>query len=142
MLNGKNISSFCGPFAIAAITGISIVDIIDAFKKLRINNGNEKRAKRIKGVYNGEMREILSQFNFNMNRIDGLKEISLKRFVETEGKKHLNVPILVNVTGHYVVLFNGIMTDTTYRIPVAFQFVKRYRRSSVLNAWTVTPKGH
>ena len=138
--------AFCGPFALAALTGEPIDRCLDAIRAVRgddneyrerIGAAPRRRGVAIRGVYNWEMDRALKTLGWRMDAVPHKSKISMKRFVETIGMALKDSPLLVNVTGHYIVLYRGMVMDTTYRIPMAFSLSRRYRRSIVRNAWAV-----
>ena len=140
MQNLAETRAFCGPFALAALTGEPIDRCLDAIRAVRgdDNRGATPRRRRaIRGVFNWEMERALRALGWRMDPVSYSRKVSMKRFVETVGTDLKNVPLLVNVTGHYIVLYRGMVMDTTHRIPMAFSLSRRYRRSIVRNAWAV-----
>jgi len=128
--------AFCGPTAIAAVTGTPISKVHKMVRRLRadkerewrgrvLNGGRVKdllgRRMPVKGMHNRELVEIMRRLGFKVKHarwpVPGRRTETLQAFCEDRG--HMG-PFIVNVTGHYVAVSHGMICDTLKRTPVPF----------------------
>lgn len=101
---------FCGPTILSLLTGLPIKAVIEpAINKLR--DSHTKRA--VKGMYNREMFQLLGVFNLKHTSIDHIfaRGVRLKKASMLADMYKAQV-LLVNVTGHYIVLTGETVYDT------------------------------
>ncbi len=124
---------YCGPTAIAAITGQPVSVIYKKIRRVRaegdrrrygkvVNGGNVKRSdgnkRRIVGTHNWEVLKVLKRLGYNAVA-KGAEVMTLRAFCED--RAHLG-PHLINVTGHYVTVSRGMILDTrTGYVPIPWQ---------------------
>lgn len=121
---------FCGPRAIAVLTGVPVSRIEKMFRRIRsewarrTSRDHTIRPLLVRGVYNGEAIKVLARLGCTVTPLQTL-EPTIGRFIEDT--RTLGLPCLVNVTHHYAVTFKGECSDMTAARPA-----KR-----VIKAWTV-----
>lgn len=140
-------TQFCGPTAIAALTGLSVEAVENAVLKHRETNKpprGERKPKgcRVKGMWQSEFRAVVELLGFNLTcRFDATqcrRSVTLGTFaysrIASEGK-----PLLVIVTGHAVAMCGSQIIDNAHRAPTQV-FRTRSARRRVVWAFTITPK--
>lgn len=126
--SGK-VRMFCGPTVLAMLTGKSREEIHRDVNKLRRKNGkvklktiyyrdgNYKTQKRVpwplnspvKGMRNDYLEALMKKYDLSPESHNKTYP-SLRRLIEDIG--HFKTPIVINVTGHYVLYFQGKIYDT------------------------------
>lgn len=120
---------FCGPTVLALLSGKTREEIHADVNRLKRKAGKKRNKlvrgrdgrpnywKRIpwpltapvKGMGNNTLEKLLKKYGISNKRHDE-KYPSLARLVEDMG--HFKMPIIVNVTDHYVLYFQGNIYDT------------------------------
>lgn len=122
-------TAWCGPAAIAILTGVPHSRIIDMVRRGR---GKGWRAKPIKGMYAHEVIRVLRRLGCKIEQSE-VYESTVTKFADDV--RHAGA-YLVNVTGHFMVACAGILADNSNPAGVpAEQYGKGARR--VLRAWKV-----
>jgi hypothetical protein len=132
--------TYCGPTAIAALTGLPIAQIEDAVIAYRKAHKAPKRerkgAARVKGMWLSEIEPTLRALGFKGVGYHAGKRLSFARWLRDTrngaGRKYL-----VLVTGHYVAVSNGWFVDTTHRKPVEVSRLLRCKRQRVVAVFEV-----
>lgn len=120
---------FCGPTAIAAITGATFPEIYKKIRRVRsgqlkamygyaVKDAGRDTAGRktpIKGMRNDELLIVMQRMGFKMKQGFQAKRMTLGQLLEDRG--HLG-PMIVNVTHHYIAVSRGTICDTITRVPV------------------------
>ncbi len=137
---------YCGPTILALLTGKSRAEIHGDVNRLRRKAGKKRNKwsdklrcwKRVawpltapvKGMSNGNLEKLMDKYRLKSERRN-TDYPSLRRFFDDVG--HLKMPIVVNVTGHYVLYFRGKVYDTLRPMgedlamhPCAGRRVKKY----------------
>lgn len=135
---------FCGPAALALITGRPVDEVVAAVKAYRRRVAPGK-GLRVKGMSNPELLSVLADFGIESirmptmdddYRLRGLRP-TLARWLR-ENKlarlRHANWPFLVNITGHYIVVFGRKIYDNAHPEGVWLRQYHR-RRARVKMAW-------
>lgn len=133
---------YCGPTAIALITGRPIGEIERAIrrKRARAVGGVPRdclgRKLPIKGTYASEVRHVLERFGCKVERVLQKARGETLNAVVTDWLAPTAV-YLVEVTGHWMVAHAGKIADTSHHDPVE---IKSYRRKArrVVAVWKVT----
>lgn len=144
---------YCGPTVLALLTGKSREQIHRDINKLRRKHG-KKRNKRVyyrdgsykttrrvpwpltapvKGLSNGYLEALLFKYGMGITCHHN-KYPSLRRLVEDMG--HFKTPIVINVTNHYVLYFQGKVYDS-YRNEGAVVSEHPFGRSRVQRYWII-----
>lgn len=145
---------YCGPTAIAAITGAPISVVYKKLRRVRadgdrrrygkvVNGGNVKRVdgkkRRIVGTGTTEVLKVLKRLGYPVvARLPQHKRpagITLRQLCDD--RAHLG-PHLVEVTGHWIAMSRGMLCDTHRRTPVPWK-EHPLLRSKVI-AWWVFPE--
>ena len=103
---GKN-SPYCGPYALAAVTGVTYAEACRKLKALRRENRKHNVPKRIKAMWNEEMSALLGP---GWVAVSGPRR-TLGQFI----KQNPTGTFVVQVTGHYLVLSDGYFIDNQTR---------------------------
>lgn len=127
---GDGARPFCGPTAIAAVTGESFKTIYKKIRRYRSERERPRAGGRIlrggsvldclgrkipiRGMGNIELLEVMRRFGFKPkpHQEHGM---TLRAFCDDRG--HIG-PFIVNVTGHYVAVSHGMICDTKTKVPV------------------------
>lgn len=121
---------WCGPAAIAAITGQPTSVITQMIRGV---NGKTK----VTGTSNAELLAVMRRLGYA--RIECLElareRMTLARFAKLHRKMFAGRATVVNVTDHYVVLAGRRFVDSSRRDPVLISDAP-YRRAIVKRAWS------
>jgi len=128
---------FCGPTAIAAVTGASLEEVRDAIRQER---GPELRSDGgympIMGLHNVEMLGAMDQLGWKVVEEDAWRDraelmaasraklCTLGEFAAEHGH---DGPYIVNVTGHYVAISHGEFCDTRSILPVELDRAMKWK---------------
>ncbi len=127
---------WCGPAAIAAVTGVDTKTITQIIRSV----GNKSR---VKGVSNDDLLRALKVLGYETTLVDKAafrwERETLCRW-KKKNKAKLKTPVIVNVTGHYVVLHGDMFVDNHTKTPVRFSKAP-HRRKLVKYAWSVKKVG-
>lgn len=130
LVNDVKHRAFCGPTAIALLTGVPVSVIEQKLRRGRKGWGN----KPIKGCYNWEVLRVLKTLGCKVEEFKN-PEGTFAKFVEDTTT--ISKPFLVNVTGHYMVSHKGQFADSAWIIPTPISdYDRAYRR--VKKAWVVS----
>ena len=137
---------WCGPTALAALTGLSYEEAIDLLKAVRVRAG--RRNPTVKGVQNGDMFLALLRMGYEAERIK-VQTVGLTKKGEPQTETfaaflsrrsgHLrDAPILVNVTRHYLAVKGawGIESRTEGNAPISVMELGS-RRARMEHAWEI-----
>jgi hypothetical protein len=132
--DGRSRSIFCGPFAVAAITGRPVSEICKLINVWR----RHPPQKHVKGTYGSELLHVLRAMDWNVR----LWNVARKK--ATNGRTRPVYPTLaqwlqsnekglyiVGVTNHWVVINRDWLQDTRYRTPVDMSRKNPYSRRRV-----------
>lgn len=120
---------YCGPTVLALLTGKPRAEIHRDVNKLKRKAGKKKRktvyyrdgmykttrmlpwplTASVRGMSNGTLEKLMKKYRLSAKRHDSAYP-SLRRMVEDLG--HFKTPIVINVTHHYVLYFQGKIYDT------------------------------
>jgi hypothetical protein len=136
--NPEKMRVWCGPAAISILTGNRVEYCARQVAGLR-NIGRRPAwwtAKRVRGVANYEMRQILSFMGYEMIGLRDCKGKTLQGWINSYSSKHHRAICLVNVTDHYVVTHLGQVNDNRSDRPCP---VKEHssRRCFIDSAWII-----
>lgn len=153
-LDPKAKQTYCGPTVLALLTGLTREEIHADVNRLKrkagkkrnktvcYRNGQYKTTRRVPwpltapvgGLSNGYLESLMTKYGLAPKK-HTVPYKSLRRLVEDMG--HFKQPIVVNVTGHYVLYFQGLVYDTFRKTgaPVAEH---PFGGSRVKNCWIIT----
>lgn len=133
----KGYTRWCGPSAIAAITGLTYEAARTLLRGRRLSRGITKP---VKGVSRAEMRDALQTLGYTMLCLPLLdsKELTLARWIAKRPKDLVPEIVLVNTTGHWLVVKGRKAADSKHPQPV---FTSQFggRRARVKAAYRVRP---
>jgi hypothetical protein len=129
---------FCGPTAIAAVTGIHISDIRDAIHQARGDIRATSGAHMpIAGMNNKDLLATMAVLGWHVSEswsapkvvweavevnavVNRMRRKNFKSYTLAEFAKEYGAggPFIVNVTGHYVAISEGEFCDTYSEVPV------------------------
>ena len=131
---------YCGPTAIALITGEPISRIEKMIRRKRRGGFRDSTGRKmpIKGTYPWEIIKVLAALGCRVDLpTKGVKGETLNNVVN----EHIPAAgtFLIEVTGHFMVASGGMIADTTHKTPIP---ISTYRRKSrrVQQVWRVTAK--
>ena len=130
---------WCGPAALSAISGRPTSEIHGILKQVR----NSDRP--IKGIYNRELKAAAERLGYRLEPVfqwcagapASWKRPTLAKFVR-ENRQELGLPVVVQVTGHYVVVHKQTFMDNFCPEGVRLKRAP-HRRCRVKNAWRAVP---
>ena len=138
---------WCGPAALSACCGVPTSQIHRAIKIVR---GDSRRP--VKGVNNGTLVKAAERFGYRLLPIwdqwiadpqGGMRERkqpTLAAFTKDFSAYMKDAPVIINVTGHYVVVHGRTFVDNQVKIPMSLKKAPG-RRRRVKRAWQVVPMG-
>lgn len=129
--------SYCGPAVLQALTGLPLKPIREAINEIR----GRKPSVGVLGMWNHEIEKVLEVFGFKVSyrewpRRDVIKPLTLEKFGEVF---HTRLPVIVNVTKHFVIMENGMVADNRIRYGCPLQ-EHPSRRQHVKAAFVVVKK--
>lgn len=130
----KKGTPYCGPTAIAVLTGVPITRIEKMIWRCR--RGGYKtydgRKIAIKGTYASECLKVLKRLGCKVEKFK-FAEGSFAKFVDDT--RHAGT-FFVRVTGHFMVCSGGMFADTSYQNPTPIEGYANGKRR-VIQAWKV-----
>ncbi|WP_421927165.1 hypothetical protein [Neoaquamicrobium sediminum] len=141
--NDTSSRAFCGPTALAALTGQPISVVRDACRMAR--HGNDwparlPRAPRVRGVSNVVLEKALRLLGFTGRWVRVAGNPTLAAWLERRTREERYRPCIVNVTGHYVTVSGYEFVDTFTRGKVVDVGEAPGRRKRVQRVFIVTAK--
>lgn len=143
MLHNVNIDRkgqvFCGPWAMAALTGLPITKVEEAIRDQnfidRVSRGGRRLP--VRGTYPTEVLKALNQLGYRTVKV-GIEHNgkTLKKAYELMKDFH-NKSLLVMVKGHWMVIRRGVVTDTVVREPISLELMAKGRRRQFEQAYVV-----
>ncbi|MFI3905385.1 hypothetical protein [Ochrobactrum sp. S1502_03] len=138
--NDTRTRGFCGPTAVAAITGHPISLVKDAFRYARHGSGwlNFDRAPAIMGTQNYEVETVMSVFGFagQWQKIGG--DPTLAAYLDNRFGFLRTHPTIICVTNHYVAVSGWEFCDTKSKGLVVDASEAPGRRKRVKEVFIVT----
>lgn len=114
VVNDTKSRAFCGPTAVAAITGEPVSRVRDAFRLVRHGAGwtEYDRAPSITGTRDYEVQRVLRLFGYvgSWRRIAG--QPTLAAWLEGRTGVERTHPCVVHITGHWVAVSGWVFCDT------------------------------
>lgn len=118
---------FCGPTVLCALTGKTPTQVRRAVNRHRGNKWNAA----VTSMWQMEFQELMHKWKLKPKSVYPKKTPTLKTF--SEDMQFVKNPIVVNVTGHFVLLYQGVIYDTHRKEgcpfeehPNAGKWVRRY----------------
>jgi hypothetical protein len=144
-LNGFDGAQWCGPTAIAAITGIAPEEVERAILSYRATHKPPKASRNMRGqlvrtLWWHEVEPVLRLLGWRA--VETEPHYRLRTFASwLRGRTGDQKPYLVLVTGHFVAVQAGWFVDTRFRQPIELKRLlkKPYARSRVRRAVTLSP---
>lgn len=134
-----NAREYCGPTAMAAVTGEPLAVIRDAIREVRGKRAADGDWMPITGLSNSELVNAMIRLGWlpvekvetdnNYSRHD---KFTFGNFLQVHG---YTGPFIVNVTNHYIAVSNGEVCDTHTRIPIEIKRWKRARPGRWVKRW-------
>lgn len=135
---------FCGPTAMAAITGRKVSKVLDALRVGRWGRDwkrshrecyGYRRSPQIKGTYAGQMSRAFDHLGFIMYTEPFAKPMTLDRFAQL--KRGSEFAYLIEVKHHWIAFAGGKVADTSTKgVPVKVADFKG-RADPMLRVWRV-----
>jgi hypothetical protein len=131
---------WCGPAALSAITGLPTSAVRNAVQDLRHN------VRPVQSLSGSEALRVLEHLGFGAHCLYSRDmystDFSTPTLVQFQRcwRNYLNepYPVLVNITGHFVVLQDNAFLDSWTKVPVPFADAgARVRRKHVDSAWQI-----
>ncbi len=134
--------AFCGPTAIAAITGEPISVIREVIRS-QIGTKSDGTAMPVMGISNtvllGTMTvlkwRVINESGSTDNRLNRMDVFRFGDFLNHIQMHEHDGPYIVNVTGHYYAVDADEICDTHTKIPLEIHRFKRGRRRWVQRWW-------
>ena len=133
---------YCGPVAIAALTGTTTDRVAALIRGYRVEKGQTRPA--VRGIYNLEMLRAFRDLGFEVRcaAAYATNRPTLSQFYKQVLSRSADAPrIIVNVTDHYVAMHgdSALCSLNEGRQPRHVAFAASARKR-VINAWEVTPR--
>lgn len=131
---------YCGPTAIAAVTGLSIAHVEDAVLAHRAVHGTPRKIRtprgcRVKSMFAAEIVPVLERLGF-----DAVEHITTDhggttlRYITRLARE----PLVVLLTGHFIALHGRMVVDSILPEPHEYTRRLRLKRWRAKRYWTVT----
>lgn len=144
-IDTRGAKTFCGPTAIAAITGLEIATVEAAVLAYRAEHATPRSERgmhgaAVKTMWGREVTAVCALLGY-VARVSAdyrgeRKRPTLTQFARTLG---VNDPSrMVLVTGHFVALHGHTFVDTCKRVPCHLREAKHTNRCRVVMAWSIT----
>lgn len=146
----NNHPTWCGPVAVAFLTGCTVNDAAQLYTNVRNRNvGRQDRYRwmrksslTLSGVYPGETRDVLNLLGYEMHAIEKVGGISVEKLASRqfawEGQYQPDDKILVMLPGHYVVVHRYRVSDNHAQHVTASEHP--FGEKKVDDAWRVFEK--
>jgi hypothetical protein len=136
--------TYCGPSAIAALTGKTVAQVEDAILAYRRDNpaprGHRGKA-RVKTTWTREIVPVLRALGYEAREITLAHGRSLSRNLKALKRHGYDErPLLILITGHFIAVHGGWFVDTCQRMPALLKG-HRYMRRAVKYVWTIEKQG-
>lgn len=142
VVNDTKSRAFCGPPAVATITGEPVSRVRDAFRLVRHGAGwtEYDRAPAITGTRDYEVQRVLRLFGYvgSWRRIAGLP--TLAAYLEGRTGVERTHPCVVHVTGHWVAVSGWVFCDTFSKGKVVDADEAPGRRKRVKDVFVITSR--
>lgn len=142
VVNDTKSRAFCGPTAVATITGEPVSRVRDAFRLVRHGAGwtEYDRAPSITGTRDYEVQRVLRLFGYvgSWRRIAGQPTIA--GYLEGRTGVERTHPCVVHVTGHWVAVSGWVFCDTFSKGQVVDADEAPGRRKRVKNVFVITSR--
>ncbi len=143
MLHNVNVDRkgrvFCGPWAMAALTGLSITAVEQAIRDQNFIDRVSRDGRRlpVRGTYPIEVLKALNTLGFRTVKV-GTEHNgkTLKKAYELMKDLH-NRSLLVMVKGHWMAIRRGIVVDTMVKEPISLELMAKGRRRTFESAYIV-----
>lgn len=133
--NGFKYKHWCGPTALAIITGRTLKYCHNKLAAIR-----GQSPARLRGVWNSNMRIALDHMGFVAIRVCPKQRKTLRHFIEEEQTTdQFRSVMLVNVTKHYVVIQRGMVVDNHCSTPMPVREHPMWRKR-IDHMWVVKRK--
>lgn len=131
---------FCGPTAVAAVTGVHADDVVDKIVELRRQNNSTKRPRkaRVTGLSNSELVDTVRELGFKIKQVPKWEgRLSLRKFVTGVSSKSTGRRFILEVPMHYVAVDGALVIDGS--TPVGGQWFMDHECKNwrVNRAWEV-----
>ncbi len=146
----RNHPTWCGPVAVAFLTGCTVNDAAQLFANVRNRNVGtldkyrwmHKSSQSLSGVYPGETRDVLSLLGYEMQEIEKAKGVTVETLASRrfawDGCYHWEDKLLVSLPKHYVVTHRYLVSDNNAQHVPACEHP--YGKKVVDDAWRVFEK--
>lgn len=142
VVNDTKSRPFCGPMAVAAITGEPISRVRDAFRLVRYGEGwiHNQRAPAIMGTLAHEVARVLRLFGYvgSWRVVDDQPTVAA--WLEARSGVERTHPLVVQVTGHWIALSGWEFCDTRSRGRVVDAEEAPGRRKRVRRVFVITER--
>lgn len=139
--NDTNVKIYCGPTAIAAVTGLPPSVVLDACRTAR--DGEDWPEKhlhppRIKGINISVLGRALRILGYAGRWVEVCDRPTLAAWLETRSPYERRLPCIVNVTRHYVAVAGYMFADTFTKGQVVEVDEAPHRRKRVERVFFIT----
>lgn len=135
MLHATEAKGYCGPTAVAALTGVPVGRIENMIRRKRRGGYRDRNGRRmpVRGTYTWEIVRVLKRLGCKVEKMADT-ESTFGRFCDDTA--HMSTAFLVEVTGHFMAVHRGMFVDTSHREPTtAAGYAKATRRVKL--AWRI-----
>lgn len=140
VVNDTKSRGFCGPTAVAAITGEPVSRVRDAFRLVRYGASwtSRHRSPPIMGTYTHEIEQVLRLFGYvgAWRKVTG--QPTLAAWLEDRGSLLRTHPCVVRVTCHVVAVSGWVFCDTLSKGQVVDADQAPGRRKRVREVFVIT----
>lgn len=136
--------TYCGPTAIAALTGAPVVRVEDMVLAWRATMGTPRKSRmprgcRVRTMWGGEVSPVLRKLGFGCEELVG-QEAPTRTLRQTllrmRAAGHGSAPLLVLISGHFIAVRGDMFVDTNNPKP-RFLHAHRFMRCKVKRVWLI-----
>ncbi|MGW9232517.1 hypothetical protein ACWGPT_16785 [Pseudorhizobium sp. NPDC055634] len=140
IVNDTKSRAFCGPTAVAAITGEPISRVRDCYRLVRYGSGwvNRRRAPPIMGTRLVETEKVLRLLGFAVSWQKVADAPTLAAYLDNRTGMQRTYPCVVRVTGHLVAVSGWLFCDTFSKGQVVDADTAPGRRKRVTDVLVIT----
>jgi len=140
IINDTKSRAFCGPTAVAAITGEPISRVRDCYRLVRYGSGwvNRRRAPPIMGTRLVETEKVLRLLGFAVSWQKVTDAPTLAAYLDNRTGMQRTYPCAVRVTGHLVAVSGWLFCDTFSKGQVVDADAAPGRRKRVTDVLVIT----
>ena len=132
-------NNYCGPTALAALVGCTVIAAEDATLEHRKTHGKPRRDRmrpgvRVKTMWNSEIVGVVKLLGAQAHELPLQHNPTLAQFLRRH--RSANARLLILITGHFIAVRDTQWVDSNHRTPTPLDQC-RHMRTRVQRAWLI-----